>query len=1406
MNAKEETMNAKFVVCVFAVGVLSLAAPRLSAATLVVDKADGPYRTIQAAVDAAAAGDTVFVKNGIHDVGGTLDGFTTPMSNRVYVTKSLTLVGESKEGAIIKGAHATEGVDTYGLGCGTNAVRCLGINADNVVVSNLTLTGGATHNNETAGYNDSPENNGGGVYVVNGKKGIVVVDCIVSNNVARRAGALRYANDASANHGNCLLVRTWIHANKAVDRDPDVRGCLAAFSLFTGHYSSSNPTYAATFVNCTFADGYCGSRGGSGGAVIGYNCLFAETWWKDSGSAQWYNCAFNKGSADTTSTTNAACVFNPGYDLFMAPPLVDYRLHDGATAVIGKGDASFLENIPEAYRNLDFYGHAVDAASVSLGCAQEVVTPTGGTITFAGQGGMSSTESDDRKSGFAPTTDYGFYSFNGVCLMSSKNLGYIRTMGDRIVVTVTHDPSGARLAAAQKGLHSFAVSGSDTMRRFAQMDGSFVLMAPPAGKTLTLTPSFNAAVLTVDRASVAAAPDGTEDAPYASIQAAIDAVASGAFATIRVKTGVYDNDTGRLANGLTNRVFSNGRKVRLVSADGRGAAVLLGAPDPSVALDAWPFGCGAGAMRCAFLQEGCAIQGFALTQGHSDASAENTNGRRGGALWLDGGSSALDCVITNNVGRQGVAVNGQESGKAPSAFALRCYIADNYPITDSAKTGGTSGIVRSTTVGSSIFYDNHGSNFGGYEQQYTFQTTLVSDAAGSDSGNLLNGAWCVNAVVLAQTGNLNNPILIGGVYQTANGSIRTSDSSSFVNADPLLADPAHGDFRLGATSPARTCGVTTHDDFTDSTKAAYYMFGATDFNGNVFRLFDGKPVCGAVDLYAPTVVLNGETKVLGVSSDSTLTWTSTSDDPHPWLGLEVTANGTVTTNAAKSFTYTVPDARDNPDAYELTIRDLFDSNWYVSDTDGDDANAGSSVAPKKTLKGALQHAVAGDTVHVAAGTYASETMTQAKRFGNVVSKAGDFAHAARAVVPAGVSVIGAGAEKTFIVGANDSSAEEANKGCGPAAVRCVALAKGARLSGFTLTGGRTDVGTADVNNDDDFHGGGVLAECSNTESELAVVTDCVISNCVARRGGGGFYGVYNRVRFLDNSIIQGGNGPAARGNGGVTCRLVNCLIDRNEGWATVYDAAALNCTFGADNAQGGVTAGMSILANARSVNNCLVLGAKTAGGSALAFTNCVFSAATAAYLQKQQDVTVDASCVATTELSVDANLSPVIGANAAVDAADAGLYDAAKWGDKDVYGNPRVMNGGRLDVGAVEADWRPVYTEKIGKRFVVTAVDPAVELVDDGVKIPTGASLAATVGRAGRANGAYFLKATVADGATCAVTQDGEAADPLTAGANVVRYATGETGLSDFVFTADTLGSTVLSSLKADTGFLLILR
>lgn len=937
----------------------------VSAATLVVDKISGPYLTIQKAVDAASEGDTIYIRNGIYDEGETLDAFPSTTSNRVYITKSLTLVGESKEGAIIKGARATVGTDNVGLGCGTDAVRCIGINADNVVVSNLTITGGATQYNATGQNTD--QSSGGGVYVAASKTGVVIADCIISNNVATTAGAVRYATDTADTPG-CTIVRSWLHENKTTGGNPALRGdCLVAYSLLTRHYSGNAISAYPTYVNCTFADAYLGIPG----TIKGYNCIFADEFYKVTSGTLLYNCLFNVRSTVDDGTTNEYCTANAGFDFFMAPPLVDYRLHSGATAAIGKGKAEHLNLIPEAWRGTDFYGHAVDMTSVNLGCAQEVVSATGGTITFAEQTGMTTAANLKQ---YGSSMNYGTYAFNGLVMGAPYYLGYIRSVsGTPKVVKVTHDPTAATTVAYQKGLHSFTASGADTTRRYARVDGVFTFTTPADGTTLTLAPMVNTTVLYVDASSTATTPDGTATSPYAT-----------------------------LSNALEKISLSSGQ-------------------------------------------------------------------------------------------------------------------------------------------------------------------------------------------------------------------------------------------------------------------------------------------------YA--------------------------------------------------------------------------------------------------------------TVYVAAGTYNQGTMTQSAR---ITSQNNSYyTHKARAVVPARVSVVGAGADKTFIVGADDPEVEDVNYGCGANAVRCVALLANSHLAGFTLTGGRTDVGTTTENNGDDFHGGGVLS-AAGAVSALAWIEDCVISNCVARRGGGGYNGIYNRVQFLENRLIQNGNGGAMRGDGVGHCFIANCLIDRNYGSSTVYYPTIINCTFGADNVDNnGNSNGAYLINTAGSVTNTLVLGEKIIS-SKTPLHNCVYSTATSGKIATGSSA--DDTCVATDTLAIDTDYSPTIGSNDAVDKADLEAYDIARWGIYDVYGNPRRMNGLKLDVGAVEANWTNVYSNVI-KKFAVTAADPEVELVDEGLKIPAGASLTATVGRTDGANLSYALWATVSDETQCFVTQDGyAAAKTLSASVSSTTLKTDDTGLASYVFTTAGTGSTILTKLTSSSGFLLFVR
>ena len=939
------------------IAVAFLSATGLSAATLVVDKLSGPYATIQAAVDAASVGDTIYIKNGIYDFGSKSDGFGTSMQNRVVIDKSLTLVGESKENTIIKGRHATSPTDGQGLGLGADAVRCVAIKADNVVISNLTITGGATHNTDAG--SDKEENNGGGVYVPNGRAGIVIVDCIVSNNAALRAAQIRHGNDGAGSHYKCLLARTWLDGGRALNRDSSIRGCLAVHCLFTRHFSTGSIEYSATYVNCTFADGNCRNHGDSlaDGRVFGYNCIFADTWYKDDGKGRWFNCSFNKDQSDTTSTTNDACVFNPGYDLFIAPPLNDYRIHNGATTVIGKGDSSYLalESIPAAYRYVDFYGHAFNPSSVNLGCSQEVITPTGGKVAIDHRTGASKIGSVGN---YGAALDCGLYSFNGRPIYASYYLGYVRAALGLSRIVISHDASIATEPSRQKGLHSFDASGVDVMRRYPAMDGSFAIATPDVGESLTLSPNFNGSVLYVNRASSVPDADGSVARPYASLKDAV--------------------------------------------------------------------------------------------------------------------------VAATNVG----------------GFA---------------------------------------------------------------------------------------------------------------------------------------------------------------------------------------------------------------------------------------------------------------------------------------------------TIHVAAGMYDNETMTETK---SIIGTGSSYSHKARVVIPSGVSVIGAGAGKSFIIGELHSGAADSSYGCGPDAVRCVAIESGARIVGFTLTGGRTDVG----GEADDTVGGGVLAQ-GGTEDAMALVSDCVISNCVATRGGGAYNGVYSRCIFLDNRATV--NGAAGRGRYRGNFFLYNCIVDRCAGYATTYNPNCMNCTFGGENSD------QLAIRDAQAIRNSLFLGDKNLTG-AQHVSACVMSEATKANLSKSENNNVydDETCIASPSLSVADDYSPVIGANPAVDSADMTTYSLERHGAKDVYGNERFVNGCMLDVGAVETSWLEAYATRIGKKVVVAAADGEVMFDDAGIIIPSGRSLCLSVGTPGHGAGLYELAAMV-NGEICALVQDGVVAPHLVNGQNRRMIKTTDVGLSSLVLTADGCGSTVLGGIIGRNGFVL---
>ena len=414
------------------------------------------------------------------------------------------------------------------------------------------------------------------------------------------------------------------------------------------------------------------------------------------------------------------------------------------------------------------------------------------------------------------------------------------------------------------------------------------------------------------------------------------------------------------------------------------------------------------------------------------------------------------------------------------------------------------------------------------------------------------------------------------------------------------------------------------------------------------------------------------------------------------------------------------------------------SEWYVDGTNGDDANDGhSGDAAKQSLQTVLMTGLpAGATVHVAAGTYGSGAPMYAGNSTNCGS---------RVVVPAGVTLEGAGADMTTISGAAAASGDDLD--LGDNAIRCVYLESGATVRGFTLMGGRTaklyagtNAGKEDANN----LGGGVYG----VSAENCMVEDCIIDGCNGWRAGGAGFVTLRRCRMFNCF----GNDTDGRASGAYKCRLYNTIVDQCGDMAVMYPSVLENCTVGAAN-QGDRSIYMTDQFPSRIVNT-LALGNVYIQGEVTSATNSLFAG-----------VNKGASSVwlgpnsyqkSAAELAVDENYMPMIGSNAAVDTADPTLYTDG--GDRDAFGRQRVYNNA-LDVGAVEADWRAKYAADLsGKRaFSVTAASPeVVETGSGAVQLHEGTTLNAEWSSNGSRNRHYAVTLRLGAGSEVTVTLNGE--------------------------------------------------
>jgi tryptophan-rich sensory protein len=704
--------------------------------------------------------------------------------------------------------------------------------------------------------------------------------------------------------------------------------------------------------------------------------------------------------------------------------------------------------------------------------------------------------------------------------------------------------------------------------------------------SLAFTLNSSATVLYVDLNSTNPLP------PYAgwstaatNIQDAIDAANPGD--QILVTNGVYQTG-GRVVYGsLTNRVAVT-RAVTVQSVSGPSLTVIQGNPI-----------IGDSAVRCVYLTNNAALLGFTLTNGATRDLGDSDLEQSGAGVWCEDSSAAIsNCVITRNSASDdgggafcGTFANcnftgntaGYNGGAATQSTLTNCILSGNF-----ANFGG--GAYESTLYNSVLTANVAAVNGGGVQECLLNNCTLTGNSCGNTGGG--SSASSLNNCIVYYNSAPSEPnyTLYSEVPAVMNNCCTTPlppSGTGNITAEPILADFAH----LGAGSPCRGAG-----------DAAYST--GVDIDGEPWL----NPPSIGCDEYYPGAITGPLT--VAIYSDYT----------NVAPGFSLNFIGQIAGHADSNVW-------DFGDGATATNRVYASHDWPVAGdylvtfTAFNDSNPGGvSATVLVRVTEEIHYVDLASATPILPFTSWSTAATNIQDAVDAVVLPG-----AKVVVTDGVYVNGGravGAQTNRVVIARFVQVQSVN---GPAmtviqgyqdpdtiigddAVRCVYLADGARLTGFSLTYGGTRANNDWSIPDYEKNGGGVWCEPGD-----AVVSNCVFIASAAVNNGGGISGgtVFNSVLTNNtagngggadsctlNNCLLVGNSTGGEGGGAISCTLNNCGLTANSAnqGGGIGDCTANHCTFTANSAGEGGGAYNATLNNSIAYYNTASNGSNYSGG------------------------------------------------------------------------------------------------------------------------------------------------------------------------------------------------------------------